>query len=273
MPGVEQWPGPTQTNLEPNGKEPHMDAPTPVVFLHAFPLNASMWVGQRAAIRDRATLAPHHPGFGGRPMVDPDLDRYASAAAEEMDAAGLRQAVLVGLSMGGYVALRFQALWPERVAAMVLADTRAGADDEAGRAKRTAQAERARGEGVGWLSEAMLPALLGETTRREREAVVARVRTLVQAAKPEGVARALEAMRGRPDSRPTLGAVRVPVLVVVGEEDTLTPVAESRLIATSVPHARLEVIPGAGHLSNLEAPEAFNRVLLDFLADLPIPTG
>lgn len=242
-----------------------MDASTPVVFLHAFPLNAAMWAEQVRAMHGRRTLAPHLPGFGDQDVADADLDAFARAALKDMDAAGLERAVVVGLSMGGYVAFRLHALAPERVAGLVLADTRAGADDEAGRKKRTDQAARARSEGIGWMPDAMVPALLGETTRRERPAVVDHVRQLIAQAHPEGVARALEAMRRRPDSTPALAGIGVPTLVVVGEEDTLTPPAESRIIAAGIPGARLVTLPGAGHLANLEAPEGFNQALLDFL--------
>lgn len=242
-----------------------MDAPTPVVFLHAFPLNADMWARQIAALPGRRTLAPHFPGFGGRDAGEADLDAFARAVLADMDAAGVERAVLVGLSMGGYVAFRLHALAPERVAALVLADTRAGADDEAGRKRRADQAARARSEGIGWIPDAMVPALLGETTRRERPEVVQQVRGLVAQANPEGVARALEAMSRRPDSTPSLGKIGVPTLVVVGEEDTLTPPGESRIIADGIPGARLLTLPGAGHLANLEAPAGFNQALLDFL--------
>jgi 3-oxoadipate enol-lactonase len=182
-----------------------------------------------------------------------------------MDAAGIDRAVVVGLSMGGYVAFRLYSLAAERVAGLVLADTRAVADDEAARAKRTDQAARSRREGVGWLEEDLLPLLVGQTTRDERPEVVAAVRGIMAQADPEGVARALEAMRDRPDSTPNLGEVRVPVLVLVGEEDTLTPVEEARRIAAGVPDVRLSVIRGAGHLANLEAPARFNEDLLRFL--------
>ena len=242
-----------------------MDASTPVVFLHAFPLNAAMWAGQMSALQGRRTLAPHLPGFGGQDVAEADLDVFARAALNDMDAAGLERAVVVGLSMGGYIAFRLHALAPERVAGLVLADTRAGADEEAGRKKRTDQAARARSEGIGWMPDAMVPALLGETTRRERPEVVDQVRRLIAQAHPEGVARALEAMGQRPDSTPALAGIGVPTLVVVGEEDTLTPPDESRLIADGVPGARLVTLPGAGHLTNLETPEGFNEVLLDFL--------
>lgn len=242
-----------------------MDATLPAVFLHAFPLNAAMWARQAEALAPRRVLAPHFPGFGGRPPVEATLDTFARAVLTDMDAAGIGRAVVVGLSMGGYTAFRLHALAPERVAALVLADTRAGADDDAGRAKRTDQAARARREGVGWLADAMVPALLGETTRRERPGVVAQVRALVAQADAEGVARALEAMRARPDSTPDLARIRVPVLALVGEEDTLTPPAEARRIAESVPDGRLAVLPGVGHLANLEAPEAFDAALAEFV--------
>lgn len=242
-----------------------MTSLTPVVFLHAFPLNAAMWDGQVRALAPRRVLAPHFPGFGGRPPGEATLDAFARAALSDMDAAGIGRAVVVGLSMGGYTAFRLHALVPERVAGLVLADTRAVADDEAGQARRAAQAARARREGVGWLADAMLPALLGETTRRERPAVVERVRGLVAQADAEGVARALEAMGARPDSLPRLGEIRVPVLALVGEEDTLTPPSESRRIAEGVRDGKLVVLPRAGHLANLEAPEAFDAALAEWL--------
>ena len=242
-----------------------MDSTIPVVFLHAFPLNSGMWALQRDVLGDRPVLTPDFPGFGGRPVDAPDLDRFAFTVLDHMDVAGIPKAVVVGLSMGGYVALRLHALRPDRVAGMVLADTKAGSDDEAGKAKRTDQAARVRQEGTEGLVEDLLPALLGETTREERPDVVKTVREMAVKADPEGVARALEAMRERPDSTLGLGRIQVPVLALVGEEDTLTPETEAEKIATGVPDGRLVVIPAAGHLSNLESPEAFNDALLSFL--------
>jgi 3-oxoadipate enol-lactonase len=242
-----------------------LDAGMPVVFLHAFPLNASMWDAQLEAVGHRPTLAPHFPGFGDRPPEEADLEAFARSALAEMDAAGMERAIVVGLSMGGYVAFRLHALAPDRVAGLILADTRSGADDEAGRRKREDQAARVRKDGVGWLPDALLPALLGETTRRERPEVVARVRDIMAAADPEGVARALEGMRNRPDSTPALERIGCPTLVLVGEEDTLTPPDEARTMASGIPDGRLVVLPGSGHLANLETPEAFNQALVEFL--------
>ena len=242
-----------------------MDASTPVVFLHGFPLSSRMWTRERALLGDRRVLAPDFPGFGGRPPGPQTLDGFAETIIDEMDRAGVDQAVIVGLSMGGYVAFRLLARCPARVAGVVLADTRAGADDEAGRKKRSDQAEKVRREGVGWMPDALLPAFLGETTRRLRPEVVDTVRGWIADTDPEGVARALLAMRDRPDSTSVLADIAVPVLALVGEEDTLTPVAESRRIAEAVPQGRLVVLPGAGHLSNLENPDAFQRELVSYL--------
>ena len=239
---------------------------TPVVFLHAYPLDGSMWASQVDSLADRRTLAPDFPGFGGRPPGEASMEGFAAAVLGDMDAAGIDRAVLVGLSMGGYVAFRLHAVRPDRVAALVLADTRSGADDDSARKRRTEQAQRVRREGVGWLAEAMLPALLGASTRVDRPEVVADVRRRMERADREGVARALLALRDRPDSTPSLASIEVPVLAIAGEEDEITPVAEARSIAEGVSHGRLVVIPGAGHLSNLEDPASFNEALKSFLA-------
>ena len=242
-----------------------MDRATPVMLLHAFPLNAVMWEPQRAALSSHRTLTPNFPGFGGSPAATSELDEFAQVGIDAMDVANIDRAVVVGLSMGGYVAFRLHALAPERISGLVLADTKAGADDETGRTRRAIQAERARQEGVGWLEE-LVPALLGETSRHNKPEVLGAVRAMLSQADPEGVARALEAMGARPDSTPYLGEIQVPVLVLVGEEDTLTPVDEARKIVEGVPDSQLVVIPCAGHLSNLESPERFNEALLRFLA-------
>jgi 3-oxoadipate enol-lactonase len=240
-------------------------APLPVVLLSAFPLHSGMWADQLTAFGDRVVLTPDFPGFGEMPPGGASIDALARAVLEELARAEVDSAVFACLSMGGYVAFRVHQIAPGRIAGLVLADTRAGADDEAGREKRTAQAKRVREEGVGWMPDALLPLLLGETTRSERPEVVSRVREMIAGADPEGVARALEAMRDRPDSSPILHAITCPVLALVGEEDALTPPAESRAIAEAVPDGRLVIIPRAGHLSNLEAPEAFNEAIRQFL--------
>jgi 3-oxoadipate enol-lactonase len=242
-------------------------APTPIVFLHAFPLHGAMWRGEVEEFGERVTIAPDLPGFGDRiGLADQStIDDFADTVVSDLDGAGIERAVIVGLSMGGYVAFRLGALHPERVAGLVLADTRAGPDTDEGAARRTRQAERARREGVDWLVEEMPPALLGDSTRAERPEVVAAVRRMIAAADPDGVARALLAMRDRPDSIPALAEIEVPVLALAGEEDTLTPVEEARKIAEGVRLGELAIIPRAGHLANLENPAAFSEAVRGFL--------
>lgn len=245
-----------------------IDETTPIVLMHAFPLNSTMWEPQRPALEGRMVITPSFPGFGGLPADATSLDDFADHVLADLRAAGATRAVFVGLSMGGYVAFRILARSPDSVAALVLADTRSGADTETAAQRRTDQAERVRREGVAWLADELIGSLLAEPTRRDRPDVVDSVRTMILAADPEGVARALIAMRDRPDSTPLLAQVGVPVLALVGEHDSLTPPAEGSRIAGSVQDGRFVVIPNAGHISNLENSSAFNEALTGFLAEL-----
>ncbi len=242
-----------------------IDKTTPLVFLHAYPLNSTMWAPQREHFRDRTTFAPDLPGFGGAPADSRTLDDFAERVLDAVRAAGIDRAVFIGLSMGGYTAFRIWEKAPEVMAGLVLADTRGGSDAPAAAEKRTAQAERARDEGIGWLADEMIPALLAESTRAERPDVEATVRRMIEDANVDGVARALIAMRDRPDSTPLLASIDVPVLAIVGEHDVPTPPAEAVRIAGSVPRGRLVVISRAGHLTNLENPTDFNEAISAFL--------
>ncbi len=187
-----------------------------VVFLHAFPYNPRMWEEEMGYFRGRLpVLAPHYLGLS--------LSQAADKVLGEMDEAGLEEAVFVGLSMGGYLIFELWRRAPERFLGLVLADTRAGADTEEGRKNRHALKERVLAEGVGFLPEALLPSHLGKTTREEKPEVVARAKALILEASPEAVAHSLLALAERPDSTPLLPGMRRPALVLVGEEDTLTP--------------------------------------------------
>lgn len=239
-----------------------------VVFLHAFPLSASMWDAQCEA------LAPAHRvvrfdarGFGGSPPggLAFTMDRIADDAAALLERLGVERAVVAGCSMGGYAALAFARRHARRLAGLVLLDTKAGPDTEEARAGRRALAERVLADGAPAAAEAFLPRLLGETTQRSRPLVVERVREAILAARPRAVADALHGLAAREDSRPGLGLVRVPTLVVVGEEDVLTPPCEAEALAGGIPGARLVRVPGAGHLASLEDPRAVNAALRAFL--------
>jgi pimeloyl-ACP methyl ester carboxylesterase len=239
-----------------------------VVFLHAFPLSASMWDAQCEALsQTHRVLRFDARGFGGSTPGELafTMDRIADDAATLLERLGVERAVVAGCSMGGYAALAFARRHAGRLAGLVLLDTKAGPDTEEARASRRALAARVLAEGAAAAVDAFLPKLVGETTQRSRPQVVDRVRAAILAAPPRAVADALHGLAAREDSRPGLGLVRVPTLVVVGEEDVLTPPSEAESLAGAIPGARLVRVPGAGHLANLEDPGAVNAALRGFL--------
>jgi pimeloyl-ACP methyl ester carboxylesterase len=194
------------------------------------------------------------------------MERIADDGAALLDHLGVAKAVVGGCSMGGYAALAFVRRHPQRLGGLVLQDTRAGADTEEGKAGRAALAAKVLAEGSAAAASAFLPKLLGETTHRERAALVASLRERILASSPQAIADALHGLAARADSRPMLAEVGVPTLVLVGAEDVLTPPAESEAMAAAIAGARLEVVPRAGHLANLERPDAVNAALRAFLS-------
>ncbi|MDP9395999.1 MAG: alpha/beta hydrolase [Actinomycetota bacterium] len=243
---------------------------TALVLLHAFPLSARMWDPLLTRL-DGEVVAPQLPGFGGTPAPaePPSLDAFADAVASEMDSRRLDRAALCGLSLGGYVAMAFARRHADRLAGLVLADTKASADPPAARDNRERIARTVLAEdSTRVLLDDVLPALLGPTTTTQRPEVVATVRGMVERADPAGVAWAQRAMAARPDSFDVLRGLRVPALVVVGEDDTLSPVADAQAMADALPDARLVVVPGAGHLTALEDPDAFAAAVVAFVPEV-----
>lgn len=244
----------------------------PVVLLHAFPLSAAMWDFQREALSGACrVVTPDQRGFGGSPLGadPPSLDAAADDLVDLLDLLGLERVVLGGLSMGGYVAMSFRRRYPDRVAALVLADTKASADSDEGRATRERIATTVLDAGtVDVVADDLLPTLLGETSARDRPALVDRVRGMLGDASPDAVAWASRAMAARPDSYDVLAGADLPALVVVGEEDTLSPVPDAEAMVERLPRGSLVRLPGAGHLSAVEQPEAFTEVLRTFVEGL-----
>jgi pimeloyl-ACP methyl ester carboxylesterase len=239
----------------------------PVVFLHAFPLDRSMWAPQVGAlVRQARCIAPDLRGFGGSTPAPPySTDQYADDVAALLDTLGADPAVVVGLSMGGYIAFAFWRRHRAKVRALVLADTRAGADTDEGRERRRRLIEVARSRGSQTVAEMQIASMVGATTRQRRPEVVETVRAMMAAAPVEGIVGALEAMMARPDSTSTLATIDVPTLIVVGEEDTLTPPNEAQAMHEKIRGSRIEVIVQAGHICNLERPAAFNHVVSEFV--------
>lgn len=222
-----------------------------------------MWDVQVASLRPDidTILAPSLPGFGGTavPATQPTMDDYADALAGTLDAAGIDRAVVVGLSMGGYVALAMWRRHRRRIAGLLLADTRAEADDEAGRERRMKLAELVRERGVN--------ALLAQPPKWVRDGSERwdAVRALAGRQPAEAVAQGSIAMALRPGSEGTLPTIDVPTSVVVGSEDALTPPVMSETMAARIPGATLTVIPQAGHLANMDAPDEFDRTVRDLV--------
>ncbi|WP_066941199.1 alpha/beta fold hydrolase [Microtetraspora fusca] len=245
---------------------------TPVVLLHAFPLSSAMWQAQREGLARACTvITPDLRGFGGSPLGDdaPSLDVMADDVARLLDSEGIERAVVGGQSMGGYVTMAFCRRHADRLLGVILADTKAAADPAPARENRERIAEAVLRDGPAILVDEVLPPQLGATTARRRPMVSGRVRGLVQSAPPPAVAWAQRAMAARPDSFDTLRALTAPVLVIVGDEDELSPRADAEAMAGAVPDGRLAVVPEAGHLSAMENPEAFNHAVADFVRSLP----
>ncbi|MGH9370067.1 MAG: alpha/beta fold hydrolase [Vicinamibacterales bacterium] len=239
----------------------------PLVLLHAFPLSADMWRPQLEQVPEGwRVLAPNLRGFG--PGAS-DAARTLSDMAEDvvglLDALRIERAAIGGLSMGGYVTLALYRIAPERFSAMVLANTRAGADSAEGRAARDAMSALVREKGPEAVADQMLPKLLGRTSHESRPRLEPLVRAMIRANRTGGIDGAIQAMKNRPDATPLLATVGRPALVISGEEDVLIPLADSAEMDRLLPRSQLVTIPHAGHLSNLEAPDNFNEALGNFL--------
>lgn len=244
----------------------------PVVLLHAFPLSRAMWGPQMEALQDRYRLiAPDLRGFGGSKAFDepPSLDQVADDVAELLDELKIgERIVLGGLSMGGYAVLAFARRHAGRLRGLILADTKSEADDAEAKANRErliAFAAEHTGRDV---LEQMLPKLIAPETMNHHAEVVELLHTIAADQTPAAIIGALKAMRDRPDSTPLLASLAVPVLVIVGEKDAITPPALAESMAARLHHAKLVRIEGAGHLSNLEKPQAFNAAVRAFLEGL-----
>lgn len=239
----------------------------PILFLHAFPLDRSMWAPQLGAlVRQGRCIAADHRGFGGSTPAPPySMDQYADDAAALLDALAAGPAVVVGLSMGGYVAF---ALWRRhraQVRALVLADTRAGVDSDEGREKRRRMIDVARSRGAATVAEMQVTSMVGATTRDRRPEIVEAIRSMMAAAPVDGIIGAQEAMLARADSTSTLSTIDVPTLVLVGAEDTLTPPTEAQAMHETIRGSRLEILDQSGHICNLEQPAAFSHLVGEFV--------
>ena len=250
-------------------------AGVPLVLLHAFPLDHGMWERQAPLADHLRLIVPDLRGFGRSGDSLPEsISQFADDTVALLDALHVEgPAVICGISMGGYVAQQIVARHPDRVAAAVLVDTRLQAYTPEARAGRTDLAAKVGRLGQGILADAMIPRLLAESAAARglpgRADVESLLRQLILAQPVETIQAALAALGSRPDMTAEMQQARPPMLLVVGEEDAITPPAFMEQAEEIIPHAKLLIVPQAGHLPPLEQPEIFNAAVLDFLRELP----
>ena len=240
-----------------------------IVLIHCYPFNRSLWADQVTALTDRYRVLTLDLRGHGETESSPGtstMNLMAQDISALMDELRIDRAVIGGLSMGGYVALAFYHLFPHRVEKLLLADTRAQADTEEGKATRAQQVQQILADGMAGIANAMLPKLLSPETVSKRPEIVKRVRDMMMHTNPQGAAAALRGMAEREDQTDRLSEINVPTLIVVGKEDPITPVADSEKMHDAIAGSQLVVIENASHVSNIEQADQFNRVLQDFLS-------
>jgi pimeloyl-ACP methyl ester carboxylesterase len=255
-----------------------------VLLLHGYPFDRSMWRGQidsfsavgfRVVAPDLlvAQTSVGEPSEQNHRLKSVPLNTMADMArdvAALMDALKIDQAVVCGLSMGGYVAFEFMHLFAERVRALILAGTRAPADNEQERKGRMEQVEQMLTRGMNEIAEASLPKLLAPRTIAEKPEVVARLREMILSANPAAAAAAQRGMAARRDYTGDLGTIDVPTLVIVGRDDPIRPASDAKFMHRGIRNSRLEIIEDAAHMTNMEQPEIFNRAVMSFLRTITL---
>lgn len=244
----------------------------PLVLIHGHPFDRSMWRPQvetfsRAGWR---VIAPDLRGYGESTVVPgtTPLEAFARDIAHLLDRLDVDRVVLGGLSMGGQIVMEFHRLFPERLRALLLADTTPQAETLEGRTRRNDMAERLLREGIGPYADEVLPKMVAPRNIKALPAVANHVQDMMRGTSPEGAAAALRGRADRPDYVDMLGHIAVPTLVVVGRDDEFTPVSDAKLMQDLIPDSSLAVIDGAAHMPNLERPREFDAALRTFLQSL-----
>lgn len=244
----------------------------PLVLIHGHPFNRSMWNEQIEAFQATyRVIVPDLRGYGETTVVPgkTTLEAFAGDLAALLDALAIKQVILGGLSMGGQIVFEFYRQFPERVRALLLADTQPQAETAEGKITRNATAQRIVEQGIQGLAEEMLPKLLAPQTFTDHPEVVDKVRAMILGTRPEGAAAALRGRAERRDYIPLLREIAVPTLIVVGSEDVFTPISDAELMHREIPGSQLAIMEGVGHMPNMERPGEFNATLLQFLSTIP----
>jgi pimeloyl-ACP methyl ester carboxylesterase len=243
----------------------------PLVFINPFPLTHSIWKAQWEDLPTRVrAIAYDTRGFGQSPLGEgtSTLEAFVDDLRGLLDAKEVETAVLCGLSMGGYTALRFVEKYPERVKGLVLCNTRSQADDAAAKLKREENIKLLETEGAGAFAKRFVAAAISHETRKQQPALEKNLIEMIAAQDFRAIVGALQAMLSRSDTTESLFAIRTPTLVIHGEKDALVPVDQGKAMALRISGAAFAAIPGVGHLANLEAPRTFNNELVSFLYEM-----
>lgn len=240
-----------------------------IVLIHGFPLDHTMWRFQLEDLSQTCrVIAPDLRGFGQSEDSAgvSTMEGFADDLADLLDRLEINTPVTVcGLSMGGYIAWQFWKRYPHRLARLIQCDTRAIADTPETRQTRRESSDRVMTEGTGFLAESMPEKMFSSTSRQNRPDLIEETRQVICRGSPMGISAALLGMAARPDVTEWLPRIQSPVLLIVGEEDVVSPPAEMQAIADAIPNARIEIIPHSGHLAPLENPQCVNRVIREFL--------
>ncbi|HUE71583.1 MAG TPA: alpha/beta fold hydrolase [Pirellulaceae bacterium] len=246
-------------------------AGVPLLLVHGFPLDHTMWSAQIDALsRQNRVIAPDLRGFGNSDVTPGTVTmaQYADDLAQLLDAMQVREPVVFcGLSMGGYVGWQFWDRHRQRLAKLILCDTRAVADTAEGAAARLQTAEKVLAEGPQVVAESMLPKLFAPESIEQQKPFVEATRSVMLKTHPDGMAAALRGMAERPDFTPRLPQIDVPTLVLGGQHDPISTPQEMEQIAAAIPGATFVQIAGAGHMSPLEQPSAVNSKIGAFVAN------
>lgn len=240
-----------------------------IVFIHGFPLDHTMWQPQLEEFsHTHRVIAPDLRGFGQSEDSAgvSTMEGFADDIADLLDRLNIHEPVTVcGLSMGGYVAWQFWKRYPHRLSRLIQCDTKAIADTPEARQARRESSDRVMNEGTGFLADSMPDKMFSSTTKSNRPELVEEVQQVIRRSSPLGISAALLGMAARPDVTEWLPRIQVPALLIVGEEDAISPPAEMKAIAAALPQGAIEVIPQSGHLAPLENPQHVNRVIREFL--------
>ncbi len=244
----------------------------PILFIHGFPFNNTMWSPQMMALpQEYRAISFDVRGHGESDVGDGQysIEFFVDDAIALLDHLDVRQAVFCGLSMGGYIALRAAERHPERVRALVLCDTRSEADPNEGKVKRASQIKAVKAHGTKTFAESFVKAVFAPETFSSNPKAVAGIQAIIEATSPLAVSGTLLALAARTDTTASLAGLKVPTLILVGEHDTLTPPSASEALHKNIKGSELHVIPHAAHMSNIENPDVFNEKLIAFLKKLP----